>query len=156
MSQWWEQMGLGIQVDRPVSIIPQSVATPGTAYFAVAGGLVLITGLVGQITVVLGGAVGGTWCFDPTTGTDTDVCAVTALAGAGAGDLMSVSGIATESMLPLAGSVAQLMGGIAGSCKGLVVPAGNLGVFTDASQTGNWIWTLWYMPIDNGATVVAA
>ncbi|KKN14266.1 hypothetical protein LCGC14_0997770 [marine sediment metagenome] len=156
MSQWWEQVGLGIQVDRAVSIIPQTVVTPGTVYFTVAGGLVLITGIMGQFTVVAGGAVNATWTFNPTTGTDTDVCAATALAGAGVGDIMTVSGIATEGMLPVAGSVAQLMGGIAGSCRGLVMPSGALGVFTNASETGNWIWKLWYMPIDNGATVVAA
>lgn len=149
-------MGLGIQVNRPASVIPQTVATPGTEYFTVAGGLVLVTGLVGIMTVALGGAVNGQWCFEPTTGTRTDVTGATVLTGLQEGDILTVSGIATEGMLPVADTVAQLMGGIAGSCRGLVLPPGALGVFTDASEDGNWIWILWYMPIDNGATVVAA
>lgn len=153
---WWQQIGLGIKVDRAESILPQTVATPGTEYFTVAGGLVLVTGLVGYFTVVAGGAVNATWCHNPTPGTDTDICAATALAGAAQGDIMTVSGIATEGMLPLAGAAAQLMGGIAGSCKGIVLPTGALGVFTNASVTGNWRWVLWYIPIDDGATVVAA
>ncbi|KKN14267.1 hypothetical protein LCGC14_0997780 [marine sediment metagenome] len=153
---WWDQMGLGIQVDRPASIIPQTVGTPGTEYYTIAGGLVLITGLVGLFTVVPGGAVNAQWCHNPDTGTDTDVCIATALAGAAEGDLMSISGIAAAGMLPLGGSVAQLMGGVAGTNKGLVLDSGALGVFTSASQTGNWRWVLWYMPIENGATVVAA
>lgn len=156
MSQWWEQMGLGIQVDRPASIIPQTVVTPGTEYFTVAGGLVLVTGLVGIMTVGLGNPCNGTWCFNPTVGTDTDVCGVTVLGGLQAGDILTVSGIATEGMLPVADTVAQLMGGATGSCRGLVMPPGALGVFTSASEDGNWRWILWYVPIDNGATVVAA
>jgi len=156
MSQWWEQMGLGIQVNRPVSIIPQTVVAPGTEYFTVAGGLVLVTGLVGIMTAPLSGAVNGQWCFEPTTGTRTNVTGATVLGGLQQGDILTVSGIATEGMLPVAGTVAQLMGGVTGSCRGLVLPPGALGVFTDASRGGNWIWILWYMPIDTGATVVAA
>ena len=153
---WWEEIGLGIKVHRPISIIPQTVLTPGTEYYTIAGGLVLITGLVGLFTTVPGGAVNATWCHNPTLGTDTDLCIATALNGAAEGDVMSVSGIAGAGMLPLGGSVAQLMGGVAGSCKGLVLDAGALGVFTDASVGGNWRWVLWYMPITPGATVVAA
>ena len=130
--------------------------TPGTEYYTIAGGLVLITGLVGIFTTVPGGAVNGTWCHNPTLGTDTDVCIATALGGAAEGDVMSVSGIAGAGMLPLGGSVAQLMGGVAGGCKGLVLDTGGIGVFTGDSQTGNWRWVLWYMPITPGATVVAA
>lgn len=152
---WWDQMGLGIQVDRPTSILPQTVGTPGTEYFTIAGGLVLITGLVGLFTSNPA-AVNGTWCHNPDTGRDSDVCSITALGGADEGDVMSISGVASESMLPLAGSVAQLMGGIAGTCKGLVLGSGALGVFTDGSAAGDWRWVLWYMPISPGATVVAA
>ena len=155
---WWEQMGLGIQVDRAASILPQTVGTPGTEYFTIAGGKVLLTGLLGTFTVAVGGAVNATWCLNPTAGVDTDICAVTALGGVVlAGSLMTVSGVVTESMIPLHGCAAQLMGGIVGGGgRGLVLVPGALGVFTDASETGNWEWILWYMPIDAGATVVAA
>ena len=148
---------LGVQVDRAASIIPQTVATPGTPYFTVATGYVLVTGLVGIFTVAAGGACNATWCQNPDAGVDTDFCAATALAGAvAAGYIMTVSGIVTETMLPLAGSVAQLMGGASsGGSPGLVFGPGDLGVFTSANITGNWRWTLWYVPIDAGATVVA-
>jgi len=70
---------------------------------------------------------------------------------------MTVSGIVTETMLPLAGSVAQLFGGASGGGgRGFVVGPGDLGVFTNANITGNWRWILFYKPIDQGATVVAA
>lgn len=146
---------LGVQVDRLVSIIPQTVVTPGTPYFRVAGGLVVVTGLVGYCTVILGGVCNATWCFNPTLGLDTNFCAATAIGALDAGDVISVSGVVTETMLPVHGTVAQLMGGIVGGTKGLVFPAGDLGVFTSASQTGNWQWYLWYIPIDAGATVIA-
>jgi len=152
---WWRKMGLGIQVDRPTSILPQGVGTPGTEYYTIAGGLVLITGLVGLFTSDPA-AVNATWCHNPAVGRDTNVCIATALGGADVGDVMSISGIAGAGMLPLAGSVAQLMGGVAGTCKGLVLDSGALGVFTDGSVAGDWRWVLWYMPITPGATVVAA
>ena len=69
---------------------------------------------------------------------------------------MSVSGVVTEGMLPLAGSLAQLMGGVSGGQKGVVMKPGALGVFTDASETGNWSWQLWYLPLVDGASVIAA
>ena len=150
-------MVLGIQVNRAASILPQTVGTPGTPYFRVAGGKVLVTGLLGQFTVVVGGAVDATWCHNPTVGVDTDICLATALGGVIlAGALMTVSGIVTEGMLPLYGHAAQLMGGATGAGgKGIALPPGDLGVFTGASVTGNWLWHLWYMPIDVGATVIA-
>lgn len=148
---------LGIQIDRAVSVLPQTVATPGTPYFRVATGYVLVTGLVGIFTVAAGGACNATWCHNPTAGVDTDFCAATALAGAvAAGYIMTVSGVVTETMLPLAGSVAQLMGGIVGAGgKGLVFGPGDLGVFTNASVLGNWRWMLWYVPLEAGAVVTA-
>jgi hypothetical protein len=147
---------LGIQVNRAASVLPQTVLTPGTAYYRVATGFVMVTGLLGVFTDAVGGAVNATWCYNPTSGVDTDFCAATALAGAVAeGYIMTVSGVVTETMLPLAGSAAQLMGGIVGGTKGLVFGPGDLGVFTNASTTGNWKWYLWYIPIDSGATVVA-
>ena len=154
---WWEDIGLGIKVPRAASILPQTVGTPGTPYYTVAGGYVLVTGLLGIFTVAVGGAVNATWCHNPDDGVDTDLCVATALAGAvAAGYIMSVSGVATAGMLPLAGSIAQLMGGAAGGgAPGVALGPGDLGVFTNASTTGNWRWLLWYKPLDVGATVVA-
>lgn len=146
---------LGIQIARAASILPQTVVTPGTTYFTVATGHVLVKGLLGIFTVAAGGAVNATWCHNPTTGTDTDICAATALGAAVEGDIMTVSGVATETMLPLHGGAAQLMGGIVGGSNGFVIGPGTLGVFTNASTTGNWRWILWYIPLETGATVVA-
>lgn len=151
------KLQLGRMVPRAASVLPQTVATPGTAYFHVYGGLVLVTGLVGEWTVACGGAVNATWCLNPDAGVDTDICAATALAGAvAAGYIMTVSFVVTEGMLPLAGSAAQLAGGVVGGGgKGMVCVPGDLGVFTNASVTGNWEWKLFYVPIDDGAYVRA-
>ena len=147
---------LGVQVDRPVSIIPQTVVTPGTPYFTIATGMVLVTGLVGIFTVGVGGICSAQWCLNPTTGTDTNICGATVITACVAGGILTVSGVATEGMLPLNGGAGQLLGGIAGGGgRGIVMVPGALGVFTTASMTGNWIWHLWYIPIDAGATVVA-
>jgi len=153
---WWENKS--IKVDRPASILPQTVATPGTAYFTVVGGYVMVTGLLGIFTVAVGGgAVDATWCHNPDAGVDTDLCLATALAGAvAAGYMLSVSGVVGDGMLPLAGSMAQIMAGVLGGQSPMALGPGDMGVFTGASRTGNWRWICWYKPIDQGATVIAA
>jgi len=162
MSEYVDNKGLrklqlGRLCPRAASVLPQTVATPGTPYFHIYGGLVLMTGLVGEFTVAVGGAVNATWCHNPTVGVDTDICAATALGGVIlAGALMTVSGVATEGMLPLYGHAAQLAGGASGGGgRGVVLQIGDLGVFTSASQTGNWKWYMFYVPIDDGAYVRA-
>jgi len=145
---------LGVQIDRAASILPQTVVLPGTPYFTVAGGRVLVTGLVGEIVVAnVGGAVNANWYFAPTVGTGGNICAATALAALVIGNLLSITGLLTDAMLPAAPASLVPMLTVAG--KGLIMPAGNLGVITNASVTGQWIWSLWYIPVDAGATVVA-
>ena len=48
---------LGIQVSTATVVIPQTVVSPGTVYFTIAGGLVLITGIIGVFTVSVGSAI---------------------------------------------------------------------------------------------------
>lgn len=150
---------LGIQVDRAESVLPQTVLSPGTAYYNVAGGKVLVTGLVGEIvTANVGGAVAVNWFHNATAGTDINICAATTITAWIVGDILVVTGLLTDTMLPAAhGSSTHFGGAQAGSMgiRGFIVTIGALGVISDASVTGHWIWTLWYIPITAGATVVA-
>ena len=149
---------LGVQVDRPASVLPQTVVSPGTPYFTVAGGKVLITGLVGEIvTANVGGVVNANWFHNAAVGTDVNICAATALGALVIGDILVVTGLLTDAMLPAAhASSAHFGGATALGVKGFIVTAGALGVITNASVAGEWIWTLWYIPLTAGALVVPA
>ena len=145
---------LGIQINRAASVLPQTVVSPGTPYFTIAGGKVLITGLVGEIVVAnVGGAVNANWFHDATVGTDANICAVTALATWVIGDILTITGLLTDAMQPAAHASSGVMMVTGG--KGFILTAGNLGVITNASVAGQWTWTLWYIPLDAGATIVA-
>ena len=146
---------LGIQVQTGTVVIPQTVASPGTTYFTIAGGIVLVTGMLGVITTAIGGAVSPQWQMNPTTGTASVLCttglAITAFV---AGDILTLDGALGDAMLPTAHAGCAPMFSAAG--EGIMLPSGNLSVITAASQTGNWYWILWYLPVTPGATVVNA
>jgi len=150
---------LGTAVRRPTATLPQTAT--GTL-FTVAGGRVLVTAIVGEVTTILGAVGNLNLVHDPDgAGAVGDVCAATACGTDAVGTLYSITGVAAD----LLG--AQKVTGtevpthvftsvFAGAAKGLVLPAGALGLKTSASSTGSIKWDLFYVPIDEGASVVAA
>lgn len=142
--------GLGIQVDRALDAI-QLVGTPGDPYFTVVGGICLITGMVGYVS---GEAVGATNVFfrlDPGSalGVTTDLCASTDIDTAIVGSLLTWNGLAAGLLVTLNTSVAPMF-----TCKGIVVTEGVIGFVSDRAS-GTMRWTLWYIPIEAGAYIVA-
>lgn len=144
-------ISLGIKVEEPAAVLP---ATATGHIFLVSGGRVLITGLIGQVTTVCSGtattvSVGTT----PTVGTasTTGLATATAITSLEVGTLVSLP--LTKGALAVganAGAAAQITGD-----GGLVVSAGNIDIVTSATNTGAFKWTLFYVPIDDGAFVTA-
>jgi len=146
---WWDKLGEGIRVVRAADAIASE------ALFTIAVGKVLMTLLVGEITEIV--AATGATCntqlrSNITTGTDTDLCVVTNIDAYAAGDLVGITGIPTDGLIPAAthGSIPGM------TIKGVMLPIGTLDLVTEAVTTGIIAWTLFYLPIDNGANVVAA
>lgn len=150
---------LGTAVRRPTATIPQTAT--GTL-FTVTGGRVLVTGIVGEVTTILGAVGNLNLVHDPDgAGAVGDLCAATACGTDAVGTLYTISGVAADllSEQTVAGTEAPthvfaLMGALAG--KGIVLPAGALGLKASASSTGSIKWDLFYVPLDEGASVVAA
>lgn len=144
-------ISLGIKVEEPAAVLP---ATGTQHIFNVNGGRVLVTGLLGQVTTVCSGtattvSIGTT----PTVGTTntTGLCTATAITSLEVGSLVS---------LPLTkGALAVGANGGAGvqitGDGGIVVPAGQIDVVTSATNTGAFKWTIFYVPIDDGANITA-
>lgn len=139
-------MALGLRVDRAAAA--HSGAT--TAYFNIKGGKVLMTGLVGEITAA-SGANACSWQSNPTTGTTGPVCAALDIDPALVGDALTITGVATGAMTYNASATGLPMM----SVKGVVLPIGAL-EFISAAADGSSKWSIWYIPLEDGAYVEAA
>uniref|UniRef100_A0A6M3J5J5 Uncharacterized protein n=2 Tax=viral metagenome TaxID=1070528 RepID=A0A6M3J5J5_9ZZZZ len=146
---------MGIKVERAAQAIAIT-ATPGLPMFTIAGGLVLVTGLLGVCTTTHGG-VANTMSFElnPTaaTGANSAITATTDLGTASVvGDVAVVVGAPATG--PLGGHVeVNVLGSTSG--KGIVMNNGVIGLVATAAN-GAWRWILFYVPIDDGAFIVTA
>lgn len=147
---------IGIKVDKGAFTLP---ATTSTAMFTVAGGRVLITSLIGEVTTaVQAQACNLNVTIDPTgAGAAADLAAATEINGDAVGTFYTVNGV----VLDLLGS--QTDGGTqvpthatARVGRPFLVPAGSIFLKTSATNTGATAWSLTYIPYDDGASVVAA
>lgn len=138
----------GIAVSRATATLPAS--TLGNL-FAVSGGRVLLKYLVGEVTTIIQAqACTVKVTSTPTTGTAVDLSAVSA----------SISGLEVGGKfgLPAAAATALVTGNAGGILTALsswVIPIGNIGITTSATNTGSVKWDLIYVPLDAGASVVA-
>lgn len=142
------KLNFGTSVLGAPKVLP---ATTAQTVFTVANGKVMITSFVGVFTTV-GSATSTTLKVNvvPTTGPAADLAAVSsAFTTQAVGSIVSISGVPADATL-IGGS------GIAPRTNGIVVPAGSVQVTTSATNTGAVQWLLTYIPLDDGATVVAA
>lgn len=143
---------LGKEVAKATTTLPQGVAV---AQFTVAGGRVLVTSIVGEVTVQLGAVANNMKLIsNPTVGSDVDLCAVLEVNGDVVGSMYTITGVLatalkvnTEAVVPAADTLPN---------PGLIIPAGTIDLSCSASTTGETKWTIHYIPLDAGATIVAA
>ncbi len=138
----------GIPIFREATTLPQTAAF---AIFNIVGGRVLMTSIVGEITIILG-AVGNMGLEEnPTAGTTELICAVVAAGTYAEGDHMGITGIAANAMIPAATGGIPVM-----TTQGVVLRVGVLDWRCSASSTGEMEWAAAYIPIDDGAYMTVA
>lgn len=137
----------GTKVSRATATLPQGANAP---IFTIAGGRVLITAIVGQVTVVLGAVGNMKLIATPTTGSAQDMCAVVAAGTLAAGTMLSITGAVGDAMVAQNG----VMKGI--SYDGIIVDIGTINLSLSGSSTGSVKWDLFYTPLDDGGVVTAA
>jgi hypothetical protein len=140
-------INLGMRVDRATATLPQTAAA---AIFNIVGGRVAMTAILGEVTVVLGAVGNMSLEANPTVGTTAALCAVVAAGAFEAGTLLSIDGTLATAMLGVDA------GGTAMQSKPVALPVGTLDLRLSASSTGECKWSIWYVPIDDGAYVTAA
>lgn len=138
------------QVDRAADAFVIT-GSPGDPYFTVAGGLILIHGLLGYITVAPGGANTLSFEFNPDAagGANVVLCTPTDVGTTGTlADLIVITGDPADALVCGHRGINPVM------FRPLACAPGVIGcVITAALGTARW--SLWYEPIDAGATVVA-
>ena len=142
----FRKLQLGRKVERATANM-----TTGLALFTIAVGRVQLNLIVGEVTTVLGtGASAAQLTADPTVGTTTDLCATFDVNAAEAGTLFTIEGLAASAMQSgKSGSVP------AQNCP-VILAVGQILWVMAAPLTGSIKWTLFYIPIDDGAYVAAA
>jgi hypothetical protein len=133
------------------------VANGETPLFTISTGKVLVTGILGFVTVAIGSTISNAkLVFDPTaTGSDFDLCTAVA-----------ITSDAVEQQYYIAGDVGTpgglLVGGAVGQAnpifdRPLSLTPGQIHQNLSADPVGGEItWCLWYLPLDTGAAVAAA
>ena len=139
---------LGKRVDRATAALP---ATTAEALFTIAGGRVAITQIVGEVTTVIQTQANNTkLTANPTTGTSVDMCAALDISADEVGCLYGMSGTPADALV---GTNAGLT---PGQGVAQVLNVGTIDLDCAATNTGAIRWTLFYVPLDEGASVVAA
>lgn len=137
----------GHHVARAAATLPQ---TATHNLFTVSGGRVLVTLLMGTVTTIIQNSDPvAKITVTPTTGSAVDIASTVDLTSLEAGGHVVCEGDTTA-----------LVKGNAGQCivpaTQFIVPAGTIDLTTGASKTGAIKWDLFFIPIDEGATVVAS
>lgn len=139
---------LGSRVDRATATLPQTAAA---AIFNVTGGRVAITQIIGEVTTAIQNQACNTkLTATPTTGTAVDLCAVLSIANDEVGCLYGITGTNSDAMLGINAGL------LPGQQRSSIVGIGTIDLNCAASNTGSVKWTIFYVPIDDGAAVTAA
>ena len=140
--------GYGFRVDRATSVLAQ---TADLSIFTVATGRVLLTLILGEVTVAIQNQANATLLkLNPTaTGADQDMCASLDIDNDAIGEIYTISGTVGDAMR------SDLLIGI-GMTFPMILSEGIIELECAASNTGSVQWTVFYLPIDQGAVITAA
>jgi len=135
-------------VERTTAVLP---ASTNTAYFTVSG-RVLITEIIGEVTIIFDGTVNSIKLINTTdVGADVDMCTALVVTSDAVGTRYNITGDPTDALVETTSgcSIAQ--------AQAMIVPAGTIDLHTTATDTtGSTKWTIHYIPLDSGSTVVIA
>lgn len=136
-------IGLGRRVTKTIT-----QAGAGTQNVFTVTGEVLITSLYGRVTTAI--TVAGTTKLtaNPTLGTSVDMCTAT--------DLGTTDTVAGEIVVPLKGAAIALGANILSAAQEWIVATGAIEHTVATGGDGAILWSVTYVPLSDGATLVAA
>jgi hypothetical protein len=143
----------GLRVDRAAALVTAATVN----LFTIVGGRVLLTGLLGEISVAIAATATTLQITSLRTDVTTPVATVLCIASA------DIQSMAPGRMFTLPAAVGSALTISVGSSAALmnavryVLPVGGLRLVGSAAPaTGTVKWSVWYWPIDDGAYMAAA
>lgn len=138
----------GIKASRATADVFTGSAVP---LFTVAGGRVLVTQFIGQVTTVIAsGSNNFKIQSNPTTGTTTDMCANLDIDADEVGTMYTLAGAPATALVR--GESGNVNGMVS---SGIVVAPGTIDALSAGNVSGSAKFDLWYIPLDAGASVTA-
>jgi hypothetical protein len=143
------QINAGTLVSRATATLPAS--TLGHI-FTVTGGRIIVRYLLGEVTTIIQAQA----CTVKVTATPTVGTAVDLSAASSSISGLEVGGKLTLPAAAATGLVTGNAGGVIAHLAEWYVETGTIDITTSATNTGSVKWDLIYVPLDSGASVVAA
>ncbi|KKN10601.1 hypothetical protein LCGC14_1034890 [marine sediment metagenome] len=150
--------GLGTQLVRAAASDLHAASATVSA-FTVGTGRILLMGLIVEVSVAGVAAVNCDFKFqsNPSTGTAADLCANLDIISKEVGTLLSLDGVVGTALLSSATASSVLL--LPNAAHGIVIPPGTIDAVAsaDANDGGSLLEiTVYYIPLDTGATLVTA
>lgn len=143
-----EFVRVGLRVERAATSV---LGATTKSIFTVAVGNVAVYGLLAESTTgQAAGANAATWVSTPTVGTAINLSGgVGDIVSQEAGGFVSLTGTLADATLVTTAGAAQLC------TTPLVIPPGVIGFATAGNTAGSYKFTIWYVPLEDGAYVQA-
>lgn len=135
----------GLVVQKAAANLPQTAT--GTL-FTISGGRIIAFLILGEVTTIIQAQANAVKLVStPTVGTAVDICATADINALEVGGKLLAPNVAATAL-------GKTNAGAAFGAYGFtILPAGTLGLNTAASSTGQTKWTMFYAPMDAGASV---
>ena len=142
----------GLRVDRATANLPASTASN---IFTISGN-VLVLSIIGEVTTVIETQANNTKLkFTSTSpGATTDLCAVLDTTAKAVGSFFSIIGTLGTAMKVTTNNLIVPADNLA--APGLVLGAGAILLDCAATNTGKVAWSIFYVPLEDGAVITAA
>ena len=155
--RWIRDLWLGRrQLGQTTERVTETLIADTHDIFTITGGRILVTQILGQFTIACATVSSIQLIATPLVGTfplasARAMCALLLVNGYEAGDLLGITGVNTDAMLPPAASAS-----VEGQTFGVVAQIGAIRILCNLIGPGSIRWTLKWVPIDNAAAVAAA
>ena len=141
----------GIKVQKASTAYTSTIAQ---TLFTITGGKVLVKLFMAEVTTIHGATtLNIKTATAPTTGTGVALSSDVDTNALEAAGTLYVEGDGTATVKANGGTV---LSSTTPLCTGFIATTGSITFTPSATTTGATLWQLWYIPIDDGAAVVAA
>ena len=151
--RWLREIYLGRRIlGQTTERATETLIADTHAIFTITGGRILVTQILGQFTIACATASSIQLIANPllALGTTRAMCALLLVNGFQIGDLLGITGVNTDPMIPPLPS-----GTVEAQTMGVIVQIGDIELLCNLVGAGSIRWTLKWLPIDSGAAVTA-